>query len=257
MCPGMKNANVSLWGARMPSIVIYGSQYGTAKQYAEELVRRTGIELCPYDEVGDINSYGFIAYIGALYAGGVKGMKKTFGQLASCTGKTILISTVGLADPTDAENVETIERGMRRQLSAEVFEAAHIFHLRSGIDYSKLGFRHQTMMRLLCNKAKYLLPKAKQRRSGDAHRTAARRRACTGKRRRRERARAGTRRHDFQGGVPGLHCLRGFQIKNNRHRLHRGGSDSCGLLAWIHPQAIAQAHCATGVSRGRERRYKP
>lgn len=140
----------------MASIVIYGSKYGTAKQYAEELARRTGLEVWQYDEIGDINQYDTIAYIGALYAGGVVGMKKTFAKLASCAGRTIVIATVGLADPTDAENVENIEGNMRRQLSAEVFKAAHIFHLRGGIDYSKLGFKHKTMMKLLCNKAKKL-----------------------------------------------------------------------------------------------------
>ena len=140
----------------MTSVVIYGSHYGTAKQYAEELARRAGIEVRCYDSVGDINKYGTIAYIGALYAGGVRGMKKTFASLASCEGKTIAIATVGLADPTDPENIANIEESMRRQLSGEVFEAAQIFHLRGGIDYSKLGFKHKTMMRLLRNKAKNL-----------------------------------------------------------------------------------------------------
>ena len=140
----------------MTSVVIYGSQYGTAKQYAEELARRAGIEARPYGSVGDINQYDTIAYVGALYAGGVLGMKKTLASLASCDGKTIAIATVGLADPTDPENIASIEGSMRRQLSEEVFEAAHIFHLRGGIDYSKLGFKHKTMMRLLRNKAKNL-----------------------------------------------------------------------------------------------------
>lgn len=140
----------------MASIVIYGSQYGTARRYAEELAKRTGIEARKFDSVGDINRYDTIAYIGALYAGGVLGMKKTFAKLSSCAGKTIVIATVGLADPTDAENVSNIRENMRRQLPAELFESARIFHLRGGIDYSKLGFKHKTMMRLLYNKAKGL-----------------------------------------------------------------------------------------------------
>ena len=31
-------------------IIIYGSQYGTAKQYAEELARKTSIDLKSYEE---------------------------------------------------------------------------------------------------------------------------------------------------------------------------------------------------------------
>ncbi|MDO4797062.1 MAG: flavodoxin domain-containing protein [Coriobacteriales bacterium] len=138
----------------MPSIVIYGSQYGTARQYAEELARRVDIEVRPYDAVGNVNDYDAIAYIGALYAGGVVGMRKTFAKLVNPRDKTIAIATVGLADPTDQENVKNIEDSMRRQLSSEVFESAHVFHLRGGIDYSKLGFKHKTMMRLLCSKAR-------------------------------------------------------------------------------------------------------
>lgn len=140
----------------MTSIVLYGSQYGTARQYAEELARRTGIEVCQYDAVGDINECDTIVYIGALYAGGVVGMKRTFAKLAGCKDKTIVIATVGLADPTDQENVDNIKSNMARQLPNEVFEAAYIFHLRGGIDYSKLGFKHRTMMKLLRNKAKNL-----------------------------------------------------------------------------------------------------
>lgn len=140
----------------MADIVVYGSQYGSAKRYAEELARRAGLEAQPFDAVGDINKYDVIAYIGSLYAGGVMGMKKTFSKLASCEGKTIVIATVGLANPADQENVANIEAGMRHQLPAEVLEHARIFHLRGGIDYGKLGFKHKTMMRLLYAKAKGL-----------------------------------------------------------------------------------------------------
>lgn len=52
------------------NIIIYGSKYGSAKKYAEELARRTGFELAPYEDAGDINGYETIVYIGALYAGG-------------------------------------------------------------------------------------------------------------------------------------------------------------------------------------------
>lgn len=140
----------------MAGIVVYGSQYGTAKQYAEELARRADLEACPYDALGDINNYDTIAYVGALYAGGVLGMKKTLSKLANCAGKRIAIATVGLADPTDSKNVTNIEGNMKRQLSEAVFANARLFHLRGGIDYSKLGFKHRTMMKLLCNKAKNL-----------------------------------------------------------------------------------------------------
>lgn len=57
-------------------IIIYGSQYGTARKYAEELAKRTNIEIKSYKDVTDIDQYNTVVYIGSLYAGGVLGMKK-------------------------------------------------------------------------------------------------------------------------------------------------------------------------------------
>ena len=134
-------------------IIIYGSQYGTAKQYAEELARKTGIDLKRYEDVTDINQYDTVIYIGGLYAGGVLGMKKTLAKISQCQSKKIIIATVGLADPMDTANTNSIKNSMKRQLSKELYENAHIFHLRGGIDYSRLGLKHKIMMGLLYKKA--------------------------------------------------------------------------------------------------------
>ncbi|MGN0476483.1 MAG: flavodoxin domain-containing protein [Ruminococcus sp.] len=137
-------------------IIIYGSKYGTAKQYAEELSKRTSIKAVSFEEIKSINEYETIIYIGALYAGGVLGMAKTFKKLSHLENKKIIIATVGLADPGDIENTNNIKNGMKRQLSSEIYERAYICHLRGGIDYSKLNYAHKTMMSLLCKKAKKL-----------------------------------------------------------------------------------------------------
>lgn len=51
------------------NIIIYGSQYGTTKKYADELAKRTGFEVKSYKYINDINNYETIIYLGALYAG--------------------------------------------------------------------------------------------------------------------------------------------------------------------------------------------
>ena len=58
-----------------------------------------------------------------------------------------------MADPTDAENTDNIKSSIKKQLPKEVYTNAHIFHLRGGIDYSQLSFKHKTMMGLLYKKA--------------------------------------------------------------------------------------------------------
>lgn len=127
----------------------------------EELAYRVGYELESYEDVTDINTYETIVYIGALYAGGVMGMKKTFKNMKECGNHRIIIATVGLADPGDKENTDTIKNGMKNQLSKEVYDKAMIVHLRGGIDYSKLGLKHKTMMGMLYKKA-VTLPEEKK-----------------------------------------------------------------------------------------------
>lgn len=138
----------------MSKIIIYGSQYGTAKQYAKELLRKTNIKIESYENIENIDEYETIIYIGALYAGGVLGMAKTFKKLSNCNSKKIIIATVGLADPIDVDNINNIENGMKRQLKNEIYEKVSIYHLRGGIDYSQLNFAHKTMMSLLYKRAK-------------------------------------------------------------------------------------------------------
>ena len=137
-------------------IILFGTTYGSSKLYAEELSKRTGIEARSYDEVSSIDDYDTVVYIGSLYAGGVQGMKKTFSKLTDVGEKKIIIATVGLADPTDSENINSIRNSIKNQLSDELYNHATIFHLRGAIDYAKLGFKHKTMMSLLYNKAKNL-----------------------------------------------------------------------------------------------------
>ena len=145
----------------MNSIIVYGSNYGTTKQYADELSRRTNMKVISFKKVNQqINDYDNIIYLGALYAGGVLGMSKTLKKLNNILNKKIIIVTVGLSDPTDEVNKNNIRNNIKNQISKEVFEKAKIFHLRGGIDYSKLNFAHKTMMKLLYNAVKNL-PKEK------------------------------------------------------------------------------------------------
>ena len=110
----------------MNSIIIYGSYYGTTKQYAEELSKRTNIEAISFKNVKEINDYNNIIYLGGLYAGGVLGMSKTIKKLKNVPSKKIIIATVGLSDPTDEINKKNIKDNIKRQIPKKVFEKAKI-----------------------------------------------------------------------------------------------------------------------------------
>ena len=47
----------------MSSIIIYGSHYGTTKQYANELSKKTNIKAIPFKNANQINNYDTIIYI--------------------------------------------------------------------------------------------------------------------------------------------------------------------------------------------------
>ena len=55
----------------MNTLIIYGSQYGSTKRYAEHLSETSGIEAVDYKHAKDIEGYDRIVFMGGLYAGGV------------------------------------------------------------------------------------------------------------------------------------------------------------------------------------------
>ena len=142
-----------------PTIITYGSQYGSAEHYARKFADCTGFPVLPYREVKSLSGYARIIHFGALYAGGVLGLR----QIASLLSPKaeLIIVTVGLADVQDAENIRNIRSAIRRQIPEDIFQNVQIFHLRGAIDYSKLSLKHRTMMALLYAKAKGL-PKEKR-----------------------------------------------------------------------------------------------
>lgn len=135
----------------MKIVVIYESKYGTTKKYAEWIADALSCDLFERKSIAPskLADYDTIIYGGGLYAGGVSGiglLTKNFNMICE---KHIVLFTCGLADPTDLENVSHIREGLSKILSKEMQEKIKIFHLRGGIDYSKLHFIHKSMMAML------------------------------------------------------------------------------------------------------------
>ena len=132
------------------AIIIYGSIYGSARTYALELGRRTGIRVVDSKERPDPGRYDTVVYIGSLYAGGMTGLEKTFKGWNRKDDRTrIFITSVGIADPSKEDNCEHIRSSLAGQLPAGVYRTARFFHLRGCLDYQLLSFRHKAMMWML------------------------------------------------------------------------------------------------------------
>ena len=67
----------------MNTLIIHGSRYGTTKRYAEKFAEITHFPIISYEDVKNLADYERIIYFGALYAGGIKGLKNTVKKLSS------------------------------------------------------------------------------------------------------------------------------------------------------------------------------
>lgn len=144
-------------GKKMAKLIIYGSQYGVTKKYAERLGEMTDTKVISYQQAKDQltdASLDTIVYMGSLYAGAATGLKET-AKLFPENCKIIIV-TVGLMSP---ELLDTnLKKSVQRQVPKDVFERAERFHLQGAIDYSILSKKHKKMMGFLCNALK-LKPK--------------------------------------------------------------------------------------------------
>ena len=89
----------------MNGIILYGSRYGAARQYAQALKERTGLPAVSYAEVRDFGPFDTIVYVGGLYAGKTTGLAKTARRLPTDHPFRLLVATVGLADPANEDNL--------------------------------------------------------------------------------------------------------------------------------------------------------
>jgi menaquinone-dependent protoporphyrinogen IX oxidase len=124
----------------MKTAVIYQSNYGRTKRYAEWIAEELGAGLIGRKKASAamLAGYDCVVYGGGLYAGGVLGVS----FVAKNPVKNLVVFTVGLADPaiTDYSDI------MRRGFPEDSNKPLRVFHLRGGIDYKELSFIHKSMM---------------------------------------------------------------------------------------------------------------
>jgi len=133
------------------SVVIYRSKYGSTKKYAEWIAEELSCDIFDRKRIKavDLERYDTIIYGGGLYVGRVPGIDLIIKSFDKIYNKNIILFTCGLADLTDKNNINNIETKINKVLSPKMQEVIKLFHLRGGIDYSKLGIIHRLMMAML------------------------------------------------------------------------------------------------------------
>ena len=135
----------------MKILVTYASKYGATKRYAQWIAEDLACDLRDSREVTaeDLRSCDILIHGGGLYAGGLSGINVITKNFKIISEKVIVLFSCGLADPEAPENVAHIEEGLQKVLTPEMQEKIRQFHLRGGIDYSRLGLTHKAMMAML------------------------------------------------------------------------------------------------------------
>lgn len=132
-------------------VVVYQSKYGSTKKYAQWIAEELSCELFDRKNitVTDLKQYNTVIYGGGLYGGIVSGIgliTKSFDKLSN---KNVILFTCGLADPEDKSNTDRTKKSLNKVLSPKMQQIIKVFHLRGGIDYSKLGIVHKAMMAMV------------------------------------------------------------------------------------------------------------
>lgn len=130
------------------AVVVFGSRHGSTKRYATWIAEELSCDLFERRRVSaaDLARYDIIIVGGAVYAGRVLGADLLAKNFEKLRDKRLILFTCGMADPSDASNVDYLRRGLGRVLKEHMQEEVELFHLRGAIDYRKLGPIHRVMM---------------------------------------------------------------------------------------------------------------
>lgn len=132
-------------------VIIYKSKYSSTKQYAQWTAQTLNCDIFEQKKFNPqmFKNYDIIIYGGGLYAGGINGISLITKNLELLKNKKIIVFTCGLADPKNATNIKNINNNIDKAFDVQVKSKIKFFHLRGGIDYSKLSIVHKSMMAML------------------------------------------------------------------------------------------------------------
>lgn len=129
----------------MKIIIVYKSQYGSSRQYAQWLADMLN---CTTAAVSDINltklqTYDVIVYIGGLYAGSVNGYKQLRKLLPALSDKKMVLCMVGSTNPAAQEKYQAY---FTNNVPEQYRDIVTPFALRGDQLFSRMSGLHRLMM---------------------------------------------------------------------------------------------------------------
>lgn len=144
----------------MKIVVIYNSQTGFTKRYAEWIAEKTNAECIEYSKAKNLNfdSYDAVVFGGWAVAGSISKLKWFKKNISKWKNKKLVAFCVG-ASPI--ENPE-IEITIPKNFSKEELKVVKWFYCPGGLDYDKMPSASKTMMKMFVKMLKMKKNKTEQ-----------------------------------------------------------------------------------------------
>ena len=130
----------------MKTIVIYNSQTGFTKRYAEWIAEKSGADCYELSEAKKkrLDSYDAIIYGGWACAGGISKLSWFKGNINKWKGKKLITFCVG---GSPLENPE-IEPALKKNFSEDEMNNVNVFYCPGGFNYEKMSTTSKLMMKM-------------------------------------------------------------------------------------------------------------
>ena len=130
----------------MKAIVIYNSQTGFTKKYAQWIAEKTNAECIEYSKAKktDFDSYDTIIFGGWAVGGSISKLKWFKKNISRWSDKKLVVFCVG-ASPI--ENPE-IEEAMPRNFTEDELKKVRWFYCPGGLNYEKMPVTSKTAMKM-------------------------------------------------------------------------------------------------------------
>ena len=139
----------------MKTLIVYTSQTGFTKRYAEWIAEKSQADIFNLKEIQKnnetfFNEYDAIIYAGWCMAGKVVKLNWFLERAANFKDKKLAIVAVG-ASPN--ENPE-VDQATNNLLSAEQMQYIKVFYCQGGINYDKMKFQFKFAMKMFSSSLK-------------------------------------------------------------------------------------------------------
>ncbi len=130
----------------MKAIVVYNSQTGFTKRYAQWIAEAAGADCCEFSEAKKKNmeEYEAVVFGGWACAGGISKLGWFKKNMEKWAGKKLIVFCVG-GSPIDSPEVAV---ALERNFTAAEREKVKAFYLPGGFNYEKMSVPSKLMMKM-------------------------------------------------------------------------------------------------------------